>query len=321
MRCLVIGGSGQDGVLVSAQLLAEGHQVTTVSRRPCPLEAVVHRTLDVADHGALEGLVADVVPDEIYFLAAHHRSSQDGPPPLEADIAGCLAVNASSFAALLAAVARHAPGARTAYASSCRVFGLGDGSPLDETARLAPVCPYGISKAAGMAVADLYRRERGLFVASAILFNHESELRPATFLTKKLALAALAARSDPNHRVTVASLDDVADWQSARDATAAMRAMLRIDAADDFVVSSGTLHTVRDVAAACFDAVGLEWTRHVVAVPAAGRPRWRLVGDSTKLSTRTAWRPALGFEAMVRDLVVRTERHERQRPADFHTYL
>jgi len=321
MRCLVIGGSGQDGVLVSAQLLAEGHRVTAVSRRPCPLEAVDHRAIDVADHAAIERLVADVVPDEIYFLAAHHRSSQDGPPPLDADIAGCLAVNASSFAALLAAVARHAETARTVYASSCRIFGLGNGSLLDETARRGPICAYGISKAAGMDIADLYRRERGLFVASAILFNHESEFRPATFLSKKLALAALAARGDPGVRVTVGSLEDVADWCSARDAAAALRAMLRTDVPEDFVVASGRLHTVRDFAAACFAAVGLDWSRHVVAAPVEGRPRWRLVGDSTKLTSRTGWRPALAFEAMARDLVARTDRNERQRPTDFHPYL
>jgi len=321
MRCLVIGGSGQDGVLVSAQLLAEGHGVTAVSRRPSPLAAVDQRSLDVTDHAAVERLVAELVPDEIYFLAAHHRSSQDGPPPLDADIAGSLSVNASSFAAILAAVASHAPAARTVYASSCRVFGLGDGSLLDETARRAPICAYGISKAAGMGIAELYRRERGLFVCSAVLFNHESELRPAAFLSKKLALAALAARTDPSVRVTVGSLDDLADWQSARDAAAAMRAMLRADRAEDFLVASGQGHTVRDFAAACFEAVGLDWTRHVVATPAEGRPRWRLVGDSTKLTSRTGWRPALEFGAMVRDLVARTDRHERQRPADFHPYL
>ena len=196
-----------------------------------------------------------------------------------------------------------------------------NGSLLDETARRGPICAYGISKAAGMDIADLYRRERGLFVASAILFNHESEFRPATFLSKKLALAALAARGDPGVRVTVGSLEDVADWCSARDAAAALRAMLRTDVPEDFVVASGRLHTVRDFAAACFAAVGLDWSRHVVAAPVEGRPRWRLVGDSTKLTSRTGWRPALAFEAMARDLVARTDRNERQRPTDFHPYL
>lgn len=321
MRCLVIGGSGQDGVIVAAQLLAERHRVTTVSRRPCPLPTVEHRMLDVTDHAAIERLVADVAPDEIYYLAAHHRSSQDSRPPLDADIAGCLAVNASSFGAVLAAVARHATAARTVYASSCRIFGLGNGRIVDETAHRAPVCPYGLSKAAGTAIAEIYRREVGLFVTSAVLFNHESELRPATFLSKKLALAAIAARTDPTIRVAVGNLDDVADWSSARDVAAAMRAMLRVNNADDFIVASGRLHSVRDFAAACFGAVGLDWESHVVAEPAAGRPRWRLVGDSTKLMACTGWRPTLDFQGMVKDLVARTERHERQRPVDFHSYL
>lgn len=321
MRCLVIGGSGQDGVLVSAQLLAEGHRVTSVSRTISPLAAVDHLGLDVADRQAIDRLVAELRPDEIYYLAAHHRSSQDGPPPLAADIDGCLSVNATEFASLLAAVARHAPEARTVYASSSRVFGRGDGRLLDESARRIPVCPYGISKMAGMGLAELYRREQGLFVGSAILFNHESELRTPTFLSKKLALAALAARIDPTVRVTIGSLDDVADWCSARDAAAAMRGMLRASAPDDFVVASGRLHSVRDFATVCFASVGLDWSRHVLEAPAEGHPRWRLVGDSTRLSKCTGWHPSLDFEAMVRDLVTRTARYERHRPADFHSYL
>lgn len=321
MRCLIIGGSGQDGIIVAAKLLAEGHHVTAVSRRPCPLKAVEQRILDVTAHAAIEQLVADLEPEEIYYLAAHHRSSQDGPPPLGAEIAGCLEVNTVSFAALLAAVARHASTARTVYASSCRIFGLGDGRLINETARRAPVCPYGLSKQAGMEVAAMYRRDQGLFVTSAILFNHESELRPAAFVSKKLAMAALAARTDPTVRVTVADLDAVADWCSARDAAAAMQAMLRTAPADDYVVASGRLHTVRDFAAACFDAVGLDWMRHVVVAPAAERPRWHLVGDSAKLQSCTGWQSTLDFKAMVRDIVERTERYEQSRPADFHPYL
>lgn len=321
MRCLVVGGSGQDGVLLSAQLLAEGHDVTTASRSPCPLAAVQHRALDVTDHAAMTTLVADTLPDEVYYLAAYHRSSQDGAPPLDADIKGSLSVNTSSLATLLAAVERHAPEARTLYASSCRIFGFGDGSLLDESARRDPICAYGVSKVAGMEVAGLYRRERDLFVASAILFNHESELRPRTFLSNKLIRAALAARSDRTIRVHIGSLDDVADWQSARDAVTAMRMMLRVDKPDDFVVATGRLHSVRDFAACCFASVGLDWTRHVVSTPAERHPRWHLVGDSTKLKTRAAWQTSLPFEEMVGDLVARTDRHERQRSADFHSYL
>jgi len=321
MRCLVIGGSGQDGVIVSAQLLAEGHRVTTIGRSPCLLAEVDHRRCDVTDHELLDRIVADVLPDEVYYLAAHHRSSQAGAPPLAADIAGGIAVNALAFGALLAAIARHARRARTVYASTCRVFGAGSGSPLDESAERRPVCAYGVSKVAGMGIADVYRRGAGLFVSSAILFNHESELRTDSFLSGKLTRAALAARYDHGVRVEVGRLDDVVDWQSARDACAAMRAILRDEESGDYVVASGVLHTVRDLANSVFAAVGLDWTRHVVSIPTEGRERWRLVGDSTKLTSRTGWRPRLAFEEMVRDLVMRTEHHERKRSAGFHSYI
>lgn len=321
MRCLVIGGAGQDGILLAAQLLAQGHRVITVSRRHVHLENVQHRTADATDHTALAAIVADTAPDEIYYLAAHHRSSQDANPPLDTDVAGCLAVNTVAFGSLLAAVERHVPTARTLYASSCRIFGLGDGRLLDEDAVKSPTCPYGVSKVAGMSVADLYRRERGLFVSSAILFNHESELRPASFLSKKLALAALAARTDPDVRVQVGSLDDEADWGSARDYVSAMRCILGIGSAGDYVVATGVLRTVREFAEVCFGTFGLDWRMHVVATAADGRPRWRLRGSAAKLLAHSDWRPVFDFPSMVLDLVTRTDRDERQRPAGFHSYL
>jgi GDPmannose 4,6-dehydratase len=321
MRCLVVGASGQDGTLLSAQLLAEGHAVTAVSRTRPLLHDLDWRRLDVVDRAAIGSLVAEIVPDELYYLAAYHRSSQDATPTLEADVAGSFSVNMTAFAGVLTAVAHHSPATRVVYASSCRVFGLGDGRLLDESAERRPVCPYGASKSAAMSIADLYRREQGLFVVSAILFNHESELRPPSFLSKKLALAALAARNDPAVTVTVGSLDDEADWGAARDFMAALRALARCEVAGDFVVASGQLRTVRDFAAASFGAVGLDWERHVRLSPVPARPRWRLTGDSTKLSKCTGWGPTCRFEEMVADLVTRAERHERERSSDFHSYL
>lgn len=321
MRCLVVGGSGQDGILISAQLLAGGHDVVSVSRRATPLHGVEHRAIDVLNSSAVEQLIADVVPDQIYYLAARHRSSEDPAPSLEGDMAESLAVNATAFARLLDAVERHAPKARTVYASSCRIFGRGDGQLLRESCPRHPVCAYGVSKAAGMAVADMFRRDRDVFVSSAILFNHESELREDKFVSKKLVMAAIAAREDPRRNVTVNSLDDVADWGSARDYVAAMRAIALAAEPGDFIVASGRLRTVRDFAEACFAAVGLDWSRHVTSAQEGNHHRWRLVGDSTKLVMQTGWRPTLAFEDMVRDLVKRAEHYGRQRPTDFHSYL
>lgn len=321
MRCLVVGGSGQDGILISAQLLAEGHQVVSVSRRPSPLESVEHRAIDVLDRGAVDKLISDVHPDQIYYLAAWHRSSQDKPPSVPADLESSRAVNANAFAGVLDAARRHVPGARTVYASSCRVFGRGEGLPLDESAPRRPICAYGVSKTAGMAIAEIFRRDHGMQVSTAILFNHESELRGENFVSKKLALAAIAARRDPHHKVTVASLDDVADWGAARDHVAAMRAIAKVDEPGNFVVATGRLRSVREFADACFSAVGLNWQRHVACPSTGARSGWQLVGNPTKLMTQTGWKPAFSFTEMVQDLINRIPIYERQRSADFHSYL
>jgi GDPmannose 4,6-dehydratase len=321
MRCLVVGGSGQDGTLITAQLLAEGHQVVSVSRRPIPLGGVEYQAIDVLDRVAVEKLISDVHPDQIYYLAAWHRSSQDKPPSLPADLESSLAVNANAFAGVLDAAKRYVPGARTVYASSCRVFGRGEGLPLDESAPRRPICAYGVSKTAGMAIAEIFRHDHGMQVSTAILFNHESELRGENFVSKKLALAAIAARNDPHHKITVASLDDVADWGAARDHVAAMRAIVKADKPGDFVVATGQLRSVREFADACFSAVGLDWEQHVVCPSAGACSGWRLVGNPAKLMMQTGWKPAFSFAEMVQDLINRTLLYERQRSADFHSYL
>ena len=321
MRCLVVGGSGQDGILISAQLLAEGHRVVSISRRPTPLEGIEHRAIDVLDRVAVEKLISDVHPDQIYYLAAWHRSSQDKPPSVPTDLESSLAVNANAFAGVLDAAKRHVPGARTVYASSCRVFGRGEGLPLDESAPRRPICAYGVSKAAGMSVAEIFRNDHGMQVSTAILFNHESELRGENFLSKKLALAAIAARENPHHKVTVASLEDVADWGAARDHVAAMRAIVNSGKPGDFVVATGQSHSVREFADACFSAVGLDWQQHVVCPSAGVHSGWQLVGNPAKLTIQTGWNPVFSFREMVQDLINRVSLYERQRPADFHSYL
>ena len=307
MRCLVVGESGQDGILVSAQLLAEGHDVVSLSRRPPQLTGVEHQIADVTDHGALRSIVASVSPDEVYYLAAFHKSSEVARPPLHVEVKGSLDVNALGFHAVLSALAEINPAARTVYASSSRIFGLGDDAIFNESSPRRPVCAYGVSKVAGMGIADLYRRERGMFVSSAILFNHESELRPPSFLSKKLALAAIAARSDRSVRISVDNLDAVADWGSARDYTAALRGILRLNMCQDYVVATGELHTVRQFAECCFAAMGLDWADHVqTATIPANYPAWRLRGDASLLAATTGWRPTMTFPEMVKDLVFRT---------------
>ena len=321
MKCVVIGGSGQDGVLLSAQLLAEGHEVITVARSPSPLSDVRHVTLDVRAHDALASLIMNLRPDELYYLAARHASSEALERPFASELTESVAVNAISFALLLEAIAARTPHTRTVYASSCRVFGRGEGQQMNETSPRIPWCPYGISKAAGMSAGENYRRAYDLFVTNAILFNHESELRGPTFIVKKLAMAAIAARADPRSRVAVNAPDDATDWGGARDYVRAMRMMLRAGKPDDFVVATGTSHTVRELAAECFTALGLNWAQHVDLPHSSPRQPRSMAGDATKLRQATGWTPTLRFDELVKDIIIRIQRYGSERPADFHSYL
>ena len=324
MRALVIGGAGQDGILISAQLLERGTEVVSVSRRPSPLSSVKSELADISGKSDAADLCERYRPDFVYFLAAYHRSSEALHPDPADDLCGCLQVNAIAFTRLLGSLTRHCPKARVVYASSCRIFGLGDGRLLNGTERPTPVCAYGISKVAGMGAGDLFRREHGLFVSSAILFNHESELRTSEFVSKKLAIAAINAKRDPGSSVEVGSLESVADWGSARDYCRAMIAMAEADAPGDFIVASGELRTVADFAEECFRCVGLDWRQHVKEKPGVLHGNvWRLRGDSKALRKATGWKPKFSFPEMVRDLIARTEAQARdgKGPADFHSYL
>lgn len=324
MRALVIGGSGQDGVLLSAMLLERGVEVVSVSRRPSPLAGVIQESGDVTDPGLLDRVLAHHLPQRVFHLAAHHRSSAAEVPAAEAELEACFAVNTRSFSELLEGVRRHCPEARILHASSCRIFGEGDGGLLDEDAPRRPVCPYGISKVAAMEIAERHALEHGRFVVSAILFNHESELRPVDFLSRKLALAAAdAAAGVEGSIVEVGALDAVADWGCARDYVDAMLRLVEEGQAGPCVVASGELRSVAEFAEACFASVGLDWRHHVRERRDgfAGR-RWRLRGNADKLRATTAWNPRCDFATMAAGLVYRTRRMREAGwdPSDHRSY-
>ena len=319
MRALVIGASGQDGILLSSQLIARGDEVVGVSRRPSPLARVTNECGDVTRPDWIEELIARHRPHRIFHLAAHHRSSATTAPADAAESDACHAVNTRSFERVLLAAARHCPEARILHASSCRVFGEGNGEPLAESTPHRPVCAYGASKAAAMEIASTHAREHGRFVASAVLFNHESELRPNDFVSKKIALAAAIGG-----HVEVGSLTAVADWSCARDLTRAMITLLDEGYPGTWVVASGVLRSVAELAQACFAAAGLDWRNHVTERPGGFTGRnWQLRGDCGKLIANTSWRPRANFEQLAADLVERTRRLTAPDfdPADHRSYL
>ncbi len=294
---MVIGSNGQDGVYLSSLLREKGYEVTGIGRSG-------PASIDICDFGAVRDIVRGLAPEEIYHLAAFHHSSEEELPSDHELLAKSLAVNTLSLNHFLHAIHQDAPSCRLFYAASSRVFGDPAGSPQNEDTPLNPRCPYGISKTAGIHLCRYYRAEHKIFCCAGILYNHESPLRPATFLSRKVARFAANARKGASEKLTIRSLEARVDWGYAPDYVAAMWSILQLPEAQDFIIASGSLHSVRDLVAAAFETAELRWEDYVTeATGSSYERRGALCGDTRKLRRLTGWAPRTSFQDMIREMV------------------
>lgn len=306
-RALILGNAGQDGTYLSERLSADGVAVRGVDRDTVP-------PVDLLDSAAVRALVADAQPDAVFFLPAYHHSSEDAHGALGAEVLQSQALHVTAWVHLLEALLAEAPGARAFYAASSHVFGEPPTPTQDEDTPFAPRTPYAITKAAGVQVGRLYR-ERGLHVSSGILFNHESPRRARRFVSQRIVHGAVAAAGavaeGRDYVLELGNLSAVVDWGYAPDTVDAMVRIVGLEAPGDFVVATGVPHTPADLCRVAFDAVGLDWRRHVVERPGrVTRQVPPLVGNAKRLRLATGWAPSVTFEDMVRLMVAEARRTE-----------
>lgn len=305
MTAVVIGSGGQDGHYLGELLRARGEHVIGVARRAC--ESSLHGALpavDLLERAAVARLLAEHRPAEIYYLAASHGAAETAAGDTHALFRRAFETHVDGLLNVLDAVERHCREARVFYAGSSHMFGHAPGPLQDEDTPLAPVCAYGITKTAGTRLCRFYRA-RGLYCSVGILYNHESPRRPLPFVSRKIAQAAAAIRRGERRTLVLGSLAAAVDWGAAEDYVDAMARMLRLESPTDYVIASGRLRTVREFAEAAFAAAGLPWEPHVQEDPTLlkGVPRPPLCGDASRLREASGWRPATGFDEMVRRMV------------------
>lgn len=309
MRALVTGIGGQDGSYLAELLLDKGYQVYGIVRgKPgaypnlAGLEARIKLIqADIVDFASLNRTLLEVAPTEVYNLASVSFVPASWEQPiLTAELA---AVGVTS---ILEAIRAVAPQARFYQASSSEIFGEPRETPQTEQTPLAPLTPYGVAKSYGHYITGSYRHRYGLHASAGILYNHESPRRPVAFLPRKVARAAAWISAGLSHEINLGDLDATRDWGYAKDYVNAMWLMLQQTEPDDFVICTGTAHSVRELVELAFSHVGLDWRRHVREDPALRRGRAELhglVGDPSKARDRLGWRPTVSFEEMVRLLV------------------
>jgi GDPmannose 4,6-dehydratase len=308
-RAIIVGSGGQDGTLLTKLLIGRGYEVIGLGRATTQNSSCAWGKVPIAitDGHAVSDLVGRSQPSEVYFLAAHHHSSEDDQGDEGHLFQLSIETHLTALVAFLEAIRHASPRTRLFYAASSHVFGTAATPIQDEQTPINPETVYGISKAAGLFACRRYRKVYGLFASVGILYNHESPLRGTRFVSKKIVSGVASVKRGRSNKIVLGDLDASADWGYAPDYVEAMHRMLQLEAADDFVLATGIAHTVRDFASVAFDSVGLDYAAHVETNNSVIRRHMpSLVGNSAKFRVASEWQPSLDFGQMVSDLV----RHE-----------
>jgi GDPmannose 4,6-dehydratase len=333
-NALITGITGQDGSFLAELLLEKGYRVFGIARKETwhssNNASHLYGRIEILFGDMSEGVdiasaVQDAKPDEIYNLASQSRPSESWVRAPET-----LLVNGLGAIRLFEAVRHTCPACRVYQASSSEMFGQATIAPQNEQTPFNPVNPYAAAKVYAHQMAKIYRESYGLYIATGILFNHESERRPHHFLTQKVAYgaacAALEISDSPDinemgrpivqhGKLALGNLEIARDWGYAGDFVRAMWLMLQQERPDDFVVGTGKLHTLRDLCETAYRCVDKDWRESVVSDSALLRPleTGQTVADPSKARKQLGWEPAISFDDMVNKMVdaqiLRLNRH------------
>ena len=306
---LITGITGQDGSYLSKLLLEKGYQVHGMHRRTSTDS--LERLADIADqihlhHGDLLDelsvlrLLEKTEATEVYNLAAQSFVPISWEEPVHTGDVTALGVTR-----LLEAIRQVNPQIKMYQASSSEMFGKVQETPQTETTPFWPRSPYGVAKVYGYWITVNYRESYDLFACNGILFNHESPLRGKEFVTRKITDAVARIKLGVQTQLGLGNLDAYRDWGFAGDYVNAMWLMLQQETADDYVISTGEQHSVREFCDIAFASVGLKSEDPVVTDPRFFRPAEvnTLLGDSSKAQSKLGWQRKVDFQQLVTMMV------------------
>jgi len=311
-RALITGVRGQDGRYLSEFLHGKGYDVfglvhdvrTDDSRvaRELPFVRLIRGNL--TDVASLVRACEEAQPDEIYNLGS--QSAVDlsfTEPKATLDVTGLGPLNILEALKISHSLA---PNVKFYQASSSEMFGNAGALPYSELTEFQPQSPYAIAKVLGHHATRMYREAYGMFAATGICFNHESPRRGSNFVTRKVTMAVARIALGMQSQLALGNLDSRRDWGFAGDYVEAMWLTLQHSEPDDFVVSTGESHPVREFVALAFSRVGIEdWQQYVVQDPCLFRPLdvLDLCGDNSKARSILGWKPTVRFTELVNLMV------------------
>ena len=315
MKAFITGISGQDGYYLSKLLLEKGYEVHGTVRRSSSInteridsliskhsddnQLTLHYS-DLLDSSSITNLLNNILPDEVYNLAAQSHVSVSFINPILTTQVGTL-----GSIAILEGIRHLKKDVKFYQASSSEMFGGTSKEFLNEKSLFDAKSPYGASKVFAHEITKIYRESYELFGVNGILFNHESPLRGETFVTRKISKAVGRISVGIQNRLTLGNLDASRDWGYAKDYVEGMWKMMQHSTAEDWVLATGETKTVKEFAEAAFNVVGLSWEDYVDISEKYFRPNEvdYLVGDATKARNTLGWEPTVDFNELVKIMV------------------
>ena len=312
MKALICGVGGQDGAYLAKLLCNKGYEVWGTSReaqiaaftnlnRLGVANDIVTRSMAPNDFRSVLTVLEECQPDEVYFLASQSSvglSFEQPAETIESTVLGALNV--------MEAIRMLRRQVRFYHASSSECFGDVGACSASERTPFAPRSPYGVAKASAHWLVVNYREAYGLHASNGILFNHESPLRPARFVTQKIVSSACRIARGSDERLTLGRLDIVRDWGWAPDYVEGMWLMLQKDTPNDYVLATGVACTLESFVRTAFECLDLDWREHVVSDPSLFRPTdlpWSQ-GDPSLVAQELGWTARVLMPDVVKEMVL-----------------
>ena len=314
-KALITGITGQDGYYLADLLLKEGYEVHGTIRRSSSINTSRIDTLianyqnsgqlslyysDLLDSSSLNSLINNILPDEVYNLAAQSHVSVSFKNPIFTTQTGTL-----GSLSLLEAIRNSDKPIKFYQASSSEMYGGGEVIKLDENSPFDPKSPYAASKVFAHNMTKIYRDSYELFCVNGILFNHESPHRGETFVTRKITRAATRIKLGIQKKLILGNLEASRDWGFAGDYVEAMYMMLNYKKPEDWVIATGETHTVREFVEKTFNFLDLNWEEFVQTSEKYYRPNEvdYLLGDPSKAKKDLGWSPKTDLDKLVEIMV------------------
>ena len=309
-NAMILGIGGQDGYFLSHLLSRKGYKILgclldtdldAPTIKYLPTEGLQLIKSSVSDSSRLREIIRNNKPEFIFNLAGNSFVPHSWKTPADSEL-----INGYAVGELLQTLIEESPFSRFFQACSSEMFGHHPlESPQNEWTRFHPDNPYGSSKVFAFHLTRNYRENYGIHACSGILYNHESEWRPENYVTRKITRAAAALSLGKKLILDLGDLSGVRDWSYAGDIVEAIWLMMISEKPSDYVLSSGKLHSVRDILNIAFSHVGLEWQDWVKVNDSLKRSPegLPLCGDSSRAREELGWSPRMDFETTIKMMV------------------